>query len=209
MLDNVELLGHSTIKFTKDWTIYFDPFNIKDEKHDADFIFCTHAHYDHFSPRDIEKVMNEYTVIITVEDKLTDALKLGFKNSNIYNVKPDYKFDIRGVKFITTYAYNKEKMYHPKENEWVGYVIDIQGIKYYIAGDTDFVDEAKNVKCDVAFLPVGGTYTMDSEEAASMANFIKPKIAVPIHYGSIVGTAQDAQKFVRLLDSDIKGKIMM
>ena len=118
MLDNVELLGHSTIKFTKDWTIYFDPFNIKDEKHDADFIFCTHAHYDHFSPRDIEKVMNEYTVIITVEDKLTDALKLGFKNNNIYNVKPDYKFDVRGVKFITTYAYNKEKMYHPSAQYW-------------------------------------------------------------------------------------------
>ncbi len=209
MLDNVELLGHSTIRFSKDWVIYFDPYDIKEEKHDADFIFCTHAHYDHFSPKDIEKLMNDYTVIITVEDKLTDALKLGFKKNNIYNVKPDYKFNIRGVEFITTYAYNKDKMYHPKENEWVGYVIDIKGIKYYIAGDTDFVDELKNVKCDVSFLPVGGTYTMDSQEAANMANCIKPKIAVPIHYGSIVGTRQDAEKFVRLLDNDIQGKIMM
>ena len=124
-------------------------------------------------------------------------------------MKPDYKFNINGVEFITTYAYNIDKMYHPKENEWVGYILTINGVRYYIAGDTDFVDELKNVKCDVAFLPVGGTYTMNADEAAQMANYIRPKIAVPIHYGSIVGTKKDAERFVYMLDKDIQGKIMM
>ena len=209
MLDYVELLGHSTIKFSIDKIIYFDPFNIKEEKHDADYIFCTHAHYDHFSPNDIKKVMKDDTIMITVEDKLTDSLKLGIKKENIFNMKPDYKFNINGVEFITTYAYNIDKMYHPKENEWVGYILTINGVRYYIAGDTDFVDELKNVKCDVAFLPVGGTYTMNADEAAQMANYIRPKIAVPIHYGSIGGTKKDAERFVYMLDKDIQGKIMM
>lgn len=209
MLENVKLLCHSSIKIDGIRKIYIDPFEIKDETHDADFIFCTHAHYDHFSPNDILKIKNDYTVIVTVEDKLTDAFKLGFKHENIFNVKPDYKFNIRGLEFITTPAYNIDKPFHPKVNEWVGYIIDIKGVKYYFAGDTDFVDELKNVKCDVAFLPVGGTYTMSASEAADFANYIKPKIAVPIHYGSIVGTKQDAEKFIRLLDKEIEGKILM
>ena len=96
-----------------------------------------------------------------------------------------------------------DKCFHSKSNNWVGYIIDINNTKYYIAGDTDITDESKDVKCDVAFLPVGGTYTMDYREAATLANIIKPKIVVPIHYGYLVGTKEDALNFKKLLDKSI------
>ena len=116
---------------------------------------------------------------------------------------------VQGIKFETISAYNTNKTFHPKENGWVGYIIIINGIRYYIAGDTDITEENKQVKCDVAFVPVGGTYTMDFKEAASLINEIKPKIAIPIHYGSIVGTEQDTIDFIRLLHPEIKGIILM
>ena len=116
---------------------------------------------------------------------------------------------VQGIKFETIPAYNTNKTFHPKENGWVGYIIIINGIRYYIAGDTDITEENKQVKCDVAFVTVGGTYTMDFKEAASLINEIKPKIAIPIHYGSIVGTEQDAIDFIKLLHPSIKGIILM
>ena len=116
---------------------------------------------------------------------------------------------MQGIKFETVPAYNTNKIFHPKENGWVGYVIEINGIKYYIAGDTDITEENKKVKCDVAFVPVGGTYTMDFKEAAQLVNEIQPKVAVPIHYGSVVGTKQDAEEFIKLLRTNIKGVILM
>ncbi len=114
-----------------------------------------------------------------------------------------------GIEFTTVPAYNTNKQFHPKENEWVGYIIEIKGIKYYIAGDTDITEENKKVKCDVAFVPVGGTYTMNFKEAAYLINEIKPKIAVPIHYGGIVGTNQDATNFIKLLHPTTEGVILM
>ena len=95
---------------------------------------------------------------------------------------------VQGIKFETIPAYNTNKTFHPKENGWVGYIITLDDIRYYIAGDTDITEENKKVKCDVAFVPVGGTYTMNFKEAANLINEIKPKIAVPTHYGSVVGT---------------------
>ena len=121
----------------------------------------------------------------------------------------DKNYMVQGIKFETISAYNTNKTFHPKENGWVGYIIIINGIRYYIAGDTDITEENKQVKCDVAFVPVGGTYTMDFKEAANLINEIKPKIAIPIHYGSIVGTEQDAIDFIRLLHPEIKGIILM
>ena len=114
-----------------------------------------------------------------------------------------------GIKFETVPAYNINKPFHPKENGWVGYIIEIKGIRYYIAGDTDITEENKDVECDVAFVPVGGTYTIDFKEAAQLINSIKPKIAVPTHYGSVVGTKRDATDFIKLLHPTIKGIILM
>ena len=105
--------------------------------------------------------------------------------------------------------YHINKAFHPKENGWVGYIIEIEGISYYIAGDTDITKENKKVKCDVAFVPVGGTYTMDFKEAGELINEIKPKIAIPIHYGSIVGTKEDAINFSKLINHEIKTEILM
>lgn len=209
MLKNIEWLGHSTIKINnQNQVIYIDPYNIKQDYNDADMIFITHSHYDHFSEEDINKVKKENTNIIITEDVFEKTLSLGFKESNIITVKPNESYQIDNIKFDTIPSYNVNKKFHPKENNWVGYVIDINGVKYYIAGDTDITDENKMIKCDVAFLPVGGTYTMDFEEAANLANIIEPKLVVPIHYGLIVGTLEDAENFKQRVKETIKCEIM-
>lgn len=209
MLNNIEVLYHSSIRINKEKTIYIDPFKIDRNYNDADIIFITHDHYDHYSEEDIDKVINENTVIVIPEELLTKVLKKGINKNAIITVKPNQKYMVQGIKFETVPAYNTNKTFHPKENGWVGYVIEINETKYYIAGDTDITEENKKVKCDVAFVPVGGTYTMDFKEAAQLVNQIQPKVAVPIHYGSVVGTKQDAEEFIKLLHTNIKGVILM
>ena len=130
--------------------------------------------------------MNEDTKIVVPYGIYEKVSSLGFKDENILEVNPDEEKTVDGVKFETVAAYNVNKKFHPKENGWVGYIIETDGLRYYIAGDTDITEEAKNVKCDIAFVPVGGTYTMNAEEAAELVNVILPKAAIPIHYGSIV-----------------------
>lgn len=209
MLENIEVLYHSSIRINKEKIIYIDPFKINKNYNDADIIFITHDHYDHYSEEDIDKVINENTTIIIPDELLTKLLRKGINKNAIITVEPNKNYMVQGIKFETISAYNTNKTFHPKENGWVGYIIIINGIRYYIAGDTDITEENKKVKCDVAFVPVGGTYTMDFKEAASLINEIKPKIAIPIHYGSIVGTEQDAIDFIRLLHPEIKGIILM
>ena len=209
MLENIEVLYHSSIRINKEKTIYIDPFKIDRNYNDADIVFITHDHYDHYSEEDIDKVINENTTIIIPEELLTKLLRKGINKNAIITVEPNEKYMVQGIKFETIPAYNTNKTFHPKKNGWVGYIIIINGIRYYIAGDTDITEENKKVKCDVAFVPVGGTYTMDFKEAANLINEIKPKIAIPIHYGSVVGTEQDAIDFIRLLHPEIKGIILM
>ena len=209
MLENIEVLYHSSIRINKEKIIYIDPFKINKNYNDADIVFITHDHYDHYSEEDIDKVINENTTIIIPEELLTKLLRKGINKNAIITVEPNKNYMVQGIKFETISAYNTNKTFHPKENGWVGYIIIINGIRYYIAVDTDITEENKQVKCDVAFVPVGGTYTMDFKEAASLINEIKPKIAIPIHYGSIVGTEQDAIDFIRLLHPEIKGIILM
>ena len=208
MLEKVEVLCHSSIKINKEKVIYIDPFKIDKNYNDADIIFITHDHYDHYSEDDTDKVKKNDTVIVAPEELLTKLLRKGFRQDYIITVAPDEQDMVEGIKFETVPAYNTNKQFHPKENDWVGYIIEIKGIRYYIAGDTDITPENKKVKCDVAFVPVGGTYTMDFKEAAILINEIQPKIAVPIHYGSVVGTTQDAIDFIKLLHPKIEGKIL-
>ena len=209
MLENIEVLYHSSIRINKEKIIYIDPFKINKNYNDADIIFITHDHYDHYSEEDIDKVINENTTIIIPDELLTKLLRKGINKNAIITVEPNEKYMVQGIKFETIPAYNTNKTFHPKENDWVGYIITLDGIRYYIAGDTDITEENRKVKCDVAFVPVGGTYTMDFKEAAQLINEIQPKIAVPIHYGSVVGTKQDATDFIKLLHSSIKGIILM
>lgn len=209
MLENIEVLCHSCIKFNKEEVIYFDPFKIEKNYNDADVIFITHDHYDHYSEEDIDKVIKERTIIVAPEDMLTKLLKKGFERENILLVEPNEKYRVRGIEFQTIPAYNVNKQFHPKANEWVGYLIELEGITYYIAGDTDITEENKKVNCDVAFVPVGGTFTMDYKEAAELINEIKPKIAVPTHYGSIVGEKSDGVSFSKLVSPEIKVEILV
>lgn len=209
MLENIEVLYHSSIKISKNKVIYIDPFKIDKNYNDADIVFITHDHYDHYSEEDIDKVINENTTIIIPEELLTKLLRKGINKNAIITVEPNEKYMVQGIKFETIPAYNTNKTFHPKKNGWVGYIITLDDIRYYIAGDTDITEENRRVKYDVAFVPVGGTYTMDFKEAAQLINEIQPKIAVPIHYGSVVGTKQDATDFIKLLHPSIKGIILM
>lgn len=209
MLDNISVLYHSSIKINKEKVIYIDPYNIDSNYNDADIIFITHDHYDHYSEEDIDRIKKEDTIIIVPKDMDEKLLNYGFKESNIIVVKPNKKYTIGEINFETISSYNINKEFHPKKNEWVGYIIEVDNIKYYIAGDTDITEENKKVKCDVAFIPVGGTFTMDYKEASILANEIKPQIAIPIHYGSLVGTKQDAIEFSKLLDPTIECRILM
>lgn len=209
MLENVEVLYHSSIKIKDNKIIYIDPFKIDKDYNDADIVFITHDHFDHYSEEDIDKVINENTTIIIPEELLTKILRKGINKNAVITVESNKEYMVQGIKFETIPAYNTNKTFHPKENGWVGYIITLDDIRYYIAGDTDITEENRKVKCDVAFVPVGGTYTMNYSEAAELVNIIKPKIAVPIHYGSVVGTKQDATNFIKLLHSSIKGIILM
>mgnify|MGYP002706795612 FL=1 len=209
MLENIEVLCHSSIRINKEKVIYIDPFKINKNYNDADIIFITHDHYDHYSEEDIDKVRKNNTIFIVPENLLNKLIKKGINDENIITLDPGDAENIDEIKVEAIHSYNIDKPFHPKENNWLGYVIEIDGIRYYIAGDTDITEENKNIKCDVAFVPVGGTYTMNFSEAAQLVNIIKPKIAVPIHYGSIVGTKQDATDFIKLLYPTTKGIILM
>lgn len=209
MIENIEVLTHSSIRINKGKVIYFDPFNIEKKYNDADIIFITHSHYDHYSEKDIDKVKQDNTYFVAPEDVNSELLKQGIDEERIIQVVPNQKEELFGIKFEAVAAYNVNKKFHPKENNWVGYIIEINGVRYYIAGDTDINKDNIKVQCDVAFVPVGGTYTMNCMEAAKFVNEIKPKVAIPIHYGSIVGTNEDAKEFLKLLDENIEGKILM
>ena len=209
MLDNIEVLCHSAIRINKGKIIYVDPFHLKKEYKDADIILITHSHYDHFSKEDIEKVKKDDTKIYITKDLLEETKSIGFVEDNIVTINPNEIYYEDDIEINTIRAYNINKQFHPKENNWVGYILKIQGITYYIAGDTDITEENKKVNCDVAFVPVGGTYTMTANEAAVLVNEIKPKIAVPVHYGEIVGSKEDGQRFVEKLENGIEGKILI
>lgn len=210
MIENIECLGHSTIKFNKmGKIIYVDPYNIKEDKHDADIIFVTHSHYDHYSEEDITKIKRDDTRIVVTSDLANNVIDFGFMSNDVTIVLPNNKYEVDDIKFSTVNSYNINKQFHPKENNWVGYIIELDGIKYYIAGDTDINEDNQKVKCDVAFVPVGGTYTTTAQEAAEFVNIIKPKVAVPIHYGTIVGSKEDADIFRDNVEENIEVKIMM
>ena len=200
----------SSIKITGEKIIYFDPLKIE-ENHDADIIFITHTHWDHFSKEDILKIKKENTIIIGPRDIKEDSLTMNFQEQNIITMVPNEKLKIDNVTVHTVPAYNKNKQYHPKTNNWIGYVVTINNTIYYIMGDTDALEENEHQNCDYLFIPIGGTYTMDAKEAAEFTNKINPKKVIPIHYGLVVGTRNDLEIFKNLLNKniEIEEKIMI
>jgi len=201
MIDNIHWLGHDTFKIDGDKIIYTDPFKIN-KQDSADIILITHEHYDHCSPEDIKKVQGPDTVIVCTPDC---AGKLSGK---VKTIQPGDRITVAGIEIEAVPAYNTNKQFHTKDRNWLGYIFTVNSRRIYIAGDTDYIPEMKNMKADIALLPVSGTYVMTADEAVQAALDIRPEIAIPMHYDSIVGTEKDAQKFAEGLKGKIKVKIL-
>ena len=196
MVKNIHWLGHDSFRITGEKLIYTDPFKIK-KADTANIILVTHEHYDHCSPEDIKRLQGKDTVILAPADcasKLQGAVRV---------VKPGDRVEVLGIKIEVVPSYNTNKKFHTKDRGWVGYIFTVNGQRIYLAGDTDRIPEMKSLKADIALLPVSGTYVMTADEAVEAALEIKPKVAIPMHYGSIVGSKEDAKKFME----GLKGKV--
>ena len=205
MLDNVKVFCQSAIKINSNKIIYFDPYLIKDKYNDADVIFITHDHYDHFDLESINNIIKKDTIVVvpnTMVEKVSNLLE----EYEILGVDPDNNYKVFDIEFNTIRAYNNDKKFHPKENNWLGYVIYLDNKSYYIMGDTDDTIDARRVKCDYLFIPIGGTYTMNYLEASDLTNYIKPKMVVPIHYKTVVGSDSDYEEFIKNINKDIEYK---
>lgn len=212
-LTNVCVLAHSAIRIESaaGTVAYFDPFHLVEAPHDADYVLVTHTHYDHLSPEDVAKVACGKTHVIvpaTCVDEARSALAgaADGRTPEVLGMNAGGTLELDGLKIEAVPAYNVEPErlgFHPKENAWVGYVIELDGVRYYVAGDTDQNPDNETVTCDVALIPIGGTYTMDPHQAAAFANTIRPQIVVPTHYGDIVGTLDDEDTFAAEVNESI------
>jgi len=196
----IDWLGHSSVFIkSKDKIIYIDPYDLSGEYERADIILITHNHYDHCSIADIKKLVKKETIAVISADCQSTINKSSIEiHTKI--LEPKSSIVIDGVKILAFPSYNINKPFHPKDDYWNGYVLDINGTRIYHSGDTDLIPEMNNLsgKINIAFLAMGGKYTMNSEEASNAALIIKPKIAIPIHYGKVVGRDIDALNFVQL-----------
>ncbi|MBI2663449.1 MBL fold metallo-hydrolase [Candidatus Woesearchaeota archaeon] len=204
---HIERLNHASFKIKKDKVIYVDPFKINDNEK-ADIILITHEHFDHFSIEDIKKVLDNKTVLVATSDCLSSLNKF---DNQMKIVGPGSRLEVNGLSIEATPAYNINKFrapripFHPKEDGKVGYIIEMNRKRIYISGDTDIIPEMQNIKnIDIMTIPVSGTYVMTAEEAAKAVEIIKPKIAIPCHYGSVVGSIEDAKKFKELAKTRVE-----
>jgi L-ascorbate metabolism protein UlaG (beta-lactamase superfamily) len=191
VIDNIRWFGHDAFQIVDQGkVIYIDPWKMPKNANKADYIFITHSHYDHYSPEDVQRLRQPTTKIFAAHDvaRKEGALAISMlPNQN-------QEFDL--LKVTTIPAYNINKKFHPKENNWVGYIITLSdGTSVYHAGDTDFIPEMRTLQVDIALLPISGTYVMTADEAAEAANTFKPKVVIPMHHGSIVGKLSDADIF--------------
>lgn len=199
-LNNITINKQSSIRIEGDKILYFDPFEIENEANDADYIFITHEHYDHFDPSSIDKIKKDDTMIIapdTMKKKLLKELKIN--EENCVFAKPNDTYELDTINVVTVPAYNTIKPFHMKSSKWLGYIVKMDDIKYYISGDTDANKDVMDVKCDVALIPIGGFYTMDKKQAAELIINMKPKAVIPTHYGDIVGSKEDGTQFKELV----------
>ena len=205
MIDNIEVFVQNSIRVRSSaGTIYIDPFRMEQEPEDADYVLITHDHYDHFSPEDIGKVSKQDTVLVVPERMASKAQEISSLVGKIETVAPGEDRQIGSLEFETVLAYNIIKPFHPRSAGWVGYILKTEGKRIYIAGDTDATKEAKQVRCDIALVPIGGTFTMDAGKAAELVNIIRPEVAIPVHYGDLVGKPGDGDVFAANVDDGIR-----
>ena len=197
MIEKLKWLGHASFLIDSDVKIYIDPYDLKQGLPEADIILVTHPHYDHLSVADINKIVKDDTVIISP----TGAE--GVKKGKVEKIKAGEKKEVKGVKIEAVPAYNIGKSFHKKDAGWVGYIVEVEGKRIYHAGDTDFIPEMKEISCDIALLPCGGTYTMDWKEAVEAGNAINTKTVIPMHWGKIVGDKSDAEKVKENLKKEV------
>lgn len=190
MKNKIFWLGHSSVKIKSGKIVYIDPWKLKDQEK-ADIILVSHSHYDHFSPEDIRKLQKDSTIVVCPPDCRGIS-------GNVRHVKPGDRLEIDGVEVEVVPSYNTNKEFHPRKNNWAGFILTVEGKRIYYCGDSDFIPEMKNIKADIVIIPVGGTYTMTAEEAANAVNAIQPELAIPIHFDDIVGSIADAKKFEKL-----------
>lgn len=193
MVKNITWLGHDGFLIKGDAkAIVIDPFQVK-QCEPADIILISHEHYDHCSPEDVNKIRKDSTVIVT---EAQSATKLA---GDVRVVQPGDKLTVSGIPIEAVPSYNTNKSFHPKEKGWLGFIVTVEGVRIYHAGDTDRIPEMESFQVDIALLPVSGTYVMTAEEAVEAARLMKPKVVIPMHYGAIVGSADDAKRFSEAL----------
>ncbi len=195
VLERIRWLGHASFLIEGEPVIYIDPWETPAGLPAADLILITHSHYDHLSVPDIERLAKPSATVVGPADV---TRQLARQRLNVVEIKPGEEKTVGGVKVRAVPAYNRTKQFHPRANGWVGFVVELPDGSVYHAGDTDHIPEMRGLRPTVALLPVGGTYTMDAEEAARAAAEIEPQVAVPMHYGKIVGSEADARRFAQL-----------
>jgi L-ascorbate metabolism protein UlaG (beta-lactamase superfamily) len=195
----LQWLGHASFKIChEDDVIYIDPWKLKDSPRDATLVLVSHSHYDHYSVEDIARVSGPDTKLIASADVVAKE-----KAGEV--ILPGLTIQLGSIQVKGVAAYNPAKDFHPKGNNWAGFIIEVGSKHIYYAGDTDLTEEMKALKeIDVALLPVGGTYTMDSTEAAEATTYIQPKRAIPYHWGDIVGGRADAEEFADAAECEVQ-----
>lgn len=202
----IEKYGQSCFSIANGKKIYFDPYHVVENE--ADIILISHSHYDHCSIEDLKKIVKDGTIVVCPADCSSKLTKLDNK-IQIKVLEPGQQIVVDNIRIKAVPAYNLGKEFHPKDEGWNGYVVEVDNVKIYHAGDTNLIPEMSKLgKIDLAFLPVGGLYTMNAEEAAKAALIIKPEIAIPMHYGDVVGTREDALKFQQLCENEVDVQVL-